>query len=142
MPIVAPKDSFVSLFAQKKFGRPFGLGRSAFGMSKFADSGVYGWMYGFGIGQMGNAVFGSCDLLTGIYQRRHTGDRVEVAQMEYYWSRNPRSIPQQLNRTKFSDGVSAWALLTAEQKAEYNRKVRPRHGTGRNLFLREYMLAP
>lgn len=141
MPTIFPKKPLLSLFAKKKFGRPFGLGRLALGFANFGDSGDWlnnGWIHK---DQPTNLILEPDKLLTGIYQTRHSAGREFTAQMEYYWPRNPRTVLQQAQRAKYAGGVAAWLLLTDLQKAVYNERVKLGHGSGYNLFVSEYLLS-
>lgn len=62
--------------------------------------------------------------------------------MKYYTPTNPQTVPQQANRTKFSNGITAWQALSDSQKNVYRaRAIRLRFATGFTLYMSEYMLS-
>lgn len=83
---------------------------------------------------------GAPDLLgvNGIYQMRMTKRGKRHIKMKFYRPTNPRTVPQQANRTKFATAVSLWGALTTEQKSAYNIRAKRRNMFGWGLFIREY----
>lgn len=75
----------------------------------------------------------------GIYQRGLFGHRKETAKREYVKPTNPRTVPQQAWRAVFAAGRAAWAALTDEERARYNKRAVKRRYTGYNLFMSEYL---
>lgn len=75
----------------------------------------------------------------GIYQMRRTKRGIVPIRMKFYRPYNPRTIPQQANRTKFAGAMAAWQALSEDEKSDYNRKAKYRHMTGHNLFIRWYL---
>lgn len=74
----------------------------------------------------------------GIYQMRMTKRGKVPIKMKYYVPYNPETVPQQANRQKFADAMTAWQALTAPEKTAYNKRARNIGLFGRNLFIREY----
>ena len=63
-------------------------------------------------------------------------------EMIYYTPTNPQSIPQQANRTKFTDAMADAMALTEEQRAPYKAQARKEgRVTWFNIFIRDYMLS-
>lgn len=77
----------------------------------------------------------------GIYQMRMTKRGKIPIKMRFYTPTNPQTVPQQANRQKFADAMSAWQSLTSSEKDAYNERARKRQMFGRNLFIREYYSA-
>jgi len=77
----------------------------------------------------------------GIYQMRMTKRGKRPIKMKFYTPTNPQTIPQQANRIKFTNAMTAWGLLTAEQKIEYTIRAKKRNMFGWGLFIREYYQA-
>ena len=61
--------------------------------------------------------------------------------MKFYTPTNPQTIPQQANRTKFANAMTAWGALTDEEKGVYNTRAKKRNMFGWGLFIREYYQA-
>lgn len=74
----------------------------------------------------------------GIYQQRHTLKGVKTIRMKFYTPTNPRTVPQQANRTKFANAMAAWQGLTEEEKEVYRTRAKKRSMFGWGLFIREY----
>lgn len=77
----------------------------------------------------------------GIYQMRMTKQGKVPIKMKFYTPTNPQTVPQQANRQKFADAMTAWHALTSNEQAEYTERARKRQMFGRNLFIREYYSA-
>jgi len=74
----------------------------------------------------------------GIYQMRMTKRGKVPIKMVFYVPTNPRTVPQQANRTKFAQAMTAWGALTAEQKAVYAKRAKRRQMFPWGLFIREF----
>ncbi len=74
----------------------------------------------------------------GIYQMRMTKRGKVPVKMKFYTPTNPRTVPQQANRTKFATAMAAWMALTPADKAVYNARAKKRNMFGWGLFIREY----
>lgn len=74
----------------------------------------------------------------GIYQRRKMKSGKGYIKMKFYTPTNPQTEPQQANRTKFADAMSAWGALTPEEKAPYYERAKRRQMKPWGLFVREY----
>lgn len=97
------------------------------------------FLMGFGMsGKLGEV--GEPDPLAvkGIYQMRMTKRGKVPIKMKFYTPFNPETIPQQANRQKFADAMSAWSGLTSEQKLVYTKRAKKRNMFGWGLFIREY----
>lgn len=112
--------------------------------------GKLGTSSGCGFAVCGRSLSGNDAANAGIYQGRVTGynkygrspgrkrKRYYVL-MRNYAPTNPRTVPQQSNRTKFADAVAEWMSLTTEQKSVYNERGAKQSRHGKNLFISEYM---
>lgn len=76
--------------------------------------------------------------VNGIYQMRMTKRGKRPIKMKFYTPTNPRTVPQQANRTKFANAMTAWGALTNPQKQVYNQRAKQRNMTAWGLFIREY----
>lgn len=114
--------------------------------------GKVGAAAGCGFATCGAALAGGTAWGAGIYQSRLNGynqyhsDRVGKRKRYYvlmrpYAPTNPRTIPQQANRTKFADARAAWQSLTNEEKRKYNERGAKQGLPGHCLFTRWYMAA-
>lgn len=75
----------------------------------------------------------------GVYQSRQKRWGHPIVRMRSYYPTNPRTVAQQANRQKFTDGMVDYMALTDEQKQAYNKRAKPMGLHGRNLYLREYL---
>lgn len=112
-----------------------GLG-AAYSVQTTGTLGVSG---GFGAIKHGYNRFGFYNELCGIYNRRRTPEGVKVSRMKFYRPTNPQTVPQMAWRDVFAAGIGTWQGFTIEEKAPYNNRVRGKHMTGFNLFMREYL---
>lgn len=78
--------------------------------------------------------------LDGIYQRRHSKAGIFYVKEKFYKPTNPRTPQQQAGRIKFTAGVAAWKALSPQEKEHWLHSKRAKLMTGRNLFLRNFML--
>ena len=96
--------------------------------------------------------FGDDNDFAGVYQgrpRRKTfvtlGEKIPGKRLNFFmkpaWPVNPQTAPQQVQRGKFADGVTAWLNLTAEQKLLYNVRADKKQRQGFCLFVSEYLLS-
>lgn len=119
-------------------------------MAGLAQRGKMDYSNGFGFAVLGKSRLGDPRLQGGIYQKRVRGynqftgpalgdNETYYVKMRSYAPTNPRTVPQQANRAKFADGMSAWALLTTEQKNAYNKRANRKGRLGRWLFMSEYL---
>lgn len=115
-----------------------------------AVRGKSGRSSGCGLYIAGNARCGENNQFGGIYQKRVTGynntgrkehlpRKTYYVRMRSYAPTNPRTEIQQANRMKFAACGAAWKLLTDEQKAYYNAKVKRAGQLGYHFFVKEYM---
>lgn len=105
---------------------------------------------GLGFMVCGRAQLGDERTVGGIYRKGVTGynrygrspgreRKTIIVLMRDYAPTNPRTAAQQAGRNKFADAVAAWKLLTVEQKAAYNTRVKRPGLDGYRLFISEYM---
>lgn len=100
------------------------------------------FLFGFGLsGNIGKE--GDADPLgvNGIYQMRMTKRGKVPIKMKFYRPTNPQTVPQQANRQKFADAMTAWGALSSGEKAVYNERAKKRQMFGWGLFIREYYQA-
>lgn len=106
----------------------------------------------YGQARRGYSVYGEANEFAGVYQRRVTGynrhgrnpdrpRREYFVKMRNPIGRNPRTVEQQANRSRFADACAAWNSLTDVEKSVYNRRGKRKNRIGRNLFISEYMKA-
>jgi hypothetical protein len=76
--------------------------------------------------------------VNGIWQMRMTRRGKVPIKMKFYVPTNPQTGPQQANRQKFADAMTAWMVLTSEQKEVYTKRAKKRGMFGWGLFVREY----
>ena len=119
MAVITPENGVFSTIAQKKTGVYTLYGARFFGLD----------------------CYGAGNERSGIYQRRRLNSGQKCIKMKFYCPINPQTIPQQANRTKFTNAIFAWQNLTTEQKAEYNTIARYSKRSGYNLFIKQYMLS-
>lgn len=94
----------------------------------------YNTYYGYGVGTKVRGQIGK----KYIYQLIHN----KQYRYPYYKPANPRTAPQQNNRTKILNAVNAWKILTPLQKQSY-RDMEPFSPpmSGYNYFIQQYLLA-
>jgi len=138
---VETHETIPSFEIKKKYGLPYGYGRTVFGYSVFGDQGDFGYIFGYGLAEIGVHKYGAIDERTGIYQITHIDGKRKNIVFPYYWPKNPRTVAQQANRGKMTNAVAAWQDLTDEQKQNYNRKARGMQMSGYNLYLKNYLLS-
>lgn len=105
------------------------------GFSVRKKAGIAG---GCGFARCGNTKCGSAYEMRGIFQQRHMKKGIDTIKMRAYRSTNPRTDPQQANRSKFADAMAAWMALTDDQKAAYTKRAKRRAMFGWGLFVRDY----
>jgi hypothetical protein len=118
MPVLHPIARLKSIRSQQKIGYRVGYGGSEYGVT----------------------ALGVPVDFAGIYRVRHYNQKVYHEKMDFYTYVITHTDPQNVNRGKFANAVSAWQALTTEQKAVYNKRAVGRHMFGYHLFLREFML--
>lgn len=97
------------------------------------------FLLGFGVsGKLGKNWTSDPLGVRGIYQMRMTKRGKVPVKMKFYAPTNPMTEPQQANRQKFADAMSAWGELTTEQKNAYNVRAKRRNMFGWGLFIREF----
>jgi len=152
MPEVLGPDKLLSVLPQKRFGRPCLYGTAQYGFGAYGDQDIYFLRIYYGVGAYGVGKYGDLILLSGIYRRLHepaaggalpSGPmrRSVIVREDFYITKNPRTVSQQANRSKFADAVAGWQGLTSEQKEVYNLKIKGRHYSGYNAYLKEYLLS-
>lgn len=92
----------------------------------------------------GRAVLGATDCgidyeSAGIYMRRPRKGGQIIVRMRHYFPNNPKTPAQLAQQQKMRSAVSAWQALTDSERDFWRRKKHPRHMTGYNRFLRDFM---
>lgn len=106
---------------------------------EFADTVPPPFLLGFCVsGKLGKPTSPDPLNVNGIWQMRMTKRGKRPVKMKFYTPTNPRTVPQQSNRTKFANAMVAWGNLTVEQKSAYNNRAKRRNMFGWGLFIREY----
>lgn len=82
---------------------------------------------------------GEYNPLAGYYQKRRNRRGQIFVRTKHYICKNPQTVPQQANRTKFAQAILAWRELTDEEKKYWRGLKYPRFMSGYNRFLRDYM---
>lgn len=122
-----------------KLGHAWEYGEKINGMAQYGNREYQINKNENGVREYGKVKYGTNDIRIGIYQRRHKESKVIYNRLKFYIPKNPQTIPQQAQRTIFTNGMIAWKNLTQEQKNAYNKKAHKKHLHGVNLFLREYL---
>ena len=122
-----------------KLGRPFAYGERIYGNFNYGEEEYQIDKNEYGVKYYGATEYGADDIRAGIYQRRHNKEKQIFARLKFYTPKNPQTETQQAWRTTFADGMEAWANLTDEQKAEYNREAKKYQIYGVNLFIKIYL---
>jgi len=121
------------------FTPPFGLS-GKFKGNLYHTAGVGAILLG-AVGLGNNFYEDSVVLRPSVYQMRMTRRGKVPIKMKFYTPTNPQTVPQEANRQKFADAMSAWGALTMEQKSVYNQRAKKRQMFGWGLFIREYYQA-
>lgn len=122
-----------------RLGQAYQYGERIYGANRYGNEEVYNPQSEYGAKDYGNFEYGDTGNIWGLYQRRHNKSKVIYSRLKFYTPKNPQTAPQQNNRTKFTNGMTAWGNLTANQKNVYNERAKAKHLHGVNLFLREYL---
>ncbi len=136
---VQAQDRGYNMAITGNIGKAYQYGERIYGQTYYGDEEVYDPASEYGARIYGDFLYGETKNLWGIYQRRHERGKVNYNRLKFYIPSNPRTVPQQANRTKFTNGMTAWSNLTDEQKAVYNERAKVKKVYGVNLFLREYL---
>jgi hypothetical protein len=139
---MAKVDSYERVYdfgIRGKLGRPFEFGERLYSNFNYAEVEYQINQNEYGYRTFGRVIFGTDDIRAGIYQRRHNKGKVVYARLKFYNPANPKTVPQQANRTKFAQGMQAWVNLTQNQKDVYNERSKTYGLHGVNLFLKEYL---
>ena len=134
-------DNLYSMQAWGKIGITGHFGECQFGSNHIGCQNKFISRCDYGKFQFGEGPIGDIDEFNGIYQRRHDGERVFCVKQDWWVSKNPRTEPQQANRSKFADIIASWHGLTPEQKMLYNQKSKYKRLTGFNIYIAEQMRA-
>jgi len=135
-------ERLFSFEVRKRLGRPREYGRGQFGFSAFGQVLTFYTPGQFGDARYGKDFFGAIYRITGVWRRKRFSGGKKYLCQNYYFPTNPRSIPQQNNRTKFANAVLAWQNLTTSQKEYYNDRESGRKMSGYNIFLHNFMSSP
>lgn len=135
----AKSGLLLSIKPRKRFARPAEFGFAVFGGSSFGSEFRGIAFKPFGTNMFGDVEFGEYLLLSGVYQNRKSLGVNGTLRMKYYQPLNPRTIPQQANRSKFANAIIAWQGLTFAEKLVYNSRAVGKHKSGYNIKISEYM---
>jgi len=139
MVVVDKIDPPFALGATKKLGKATLHGEKRYAQAFYGETEVhYGLLY-FGTTIMGKHKYAGCKEFYGIYQKRKGINGRITVRSKFYIPSNPRTVPQQANRSTFADAVSFWQGLTEEQKEEYNKNVAHKNLSGYNLCIQKYL---
>jgi len=141
MPEVTGIDTLLSIFPKKRFSKFRLFGTSQSGFSNYGAEDIFLFFTEFGNTTLGVDKFANILLLSGIYRTDNVTGKTRVYREPFYITKNPRYAPQQANRQKYADGITAWQLLTDEQKEIYNKRAIGKRMFGYHLFLKEYLLS-
>jgi len=119
MAIINPGDTPLADQARNKLGQTSVYGCRVYG----------GFQYGEDVD-----IYGIYKIIRGVVGQI-------IVKTRFYIPNNPRTIPQQLNRQKYTDSILVWQNLTEEQKSVYNNRVKGQKLSGYNLFIKEYLLS-
>ena len=152
MVLVPFPSRLISADARKKFSSPNQYGYIIYGVSRYGHFNEYAGIYNvrrlyvptpnqygyiiYGVSRYGQKQDSSA---VDHFLPRPSG-RVHVRK-RFYVPTNPQTVPQQANRTKFANAVSAWQILNAGQKEAYRIKSSGKHMSGYNLFIREFLIS-
>jgi hypothetical protein len=134
-------QKLLSVTASRRFGVFCLFGTSQCGFTHFGSEDIYYIPVPFGVCRFGIDELGDTICLSGIYRTDNVTGETKHYREPYYITKNPRTIPQQLNRLKYADAVASWKVLTDEQKAEYNYRARHYNLYGYHLYIKDYMLS-
>lgn len=141
MVLVEFRERLVSADTKKKLGKPTYYGEKMNGHCYYGQepqkviADEYGDIY------FASRFYGDSRTYEGIYQTRHYNGGKYTVQEKFYCPTNKKTIPQQANRTKFADAISAWQALTTSQKEVYRVKSSGKRMSGYNVFLHEYLIS-
>jgi len=100
---------------------------------------IYGLTGILGLNRIGKFRLGLENTKAGIFRADRQTGKVKTARGVFYMQWAPRTPNQVATAGIFKDGMAAWALLTPEQKQEYNNRAKKYHLEGVNIFMREWM---
>ena len=141
MPEVTDIDTMLSTMPKKRFSKFREFGTSQMGFSDYGLEDIYLFFTEYGNTTSGVDKYANILLLSGIYRTDNVTGKTKIYREPFYITKNPRYGPQQANRQKYANGVSAWKLLTQEQKNAYNKRAIGKRFFGYHLFLKEYLLS-
>lgn len=139
MPEVKGINKLFSFGVHKRIGKYNQYGQQQYGFSNYGDEDIKLYRVSNGDGTYGETLEVQALEITGIYQRNRIKGKVRYWKNPLFIPANPRTVPQQANRAKMANAVSAWQGLTEEQKAPYNLRAKRMKMSGYNLCLREYL---
>jgi len=141
MPEVIGIDKLLCAIPKKRFSKFRLFGTSQSGFTRYGEEDLFLIFTEFGNTTLGVDKFANILLLSGIYRTDNVTGKTRVYREPFYITKNPRYAPQQANRQKYADGITAWQLLTDEQKEIYNKRAIGKKMFGYHLFLKEYLLS-
>ena len=126
---------------RKKVGVSPYFGRKERGQSRYGDEELILGRALYGYAQFGVDSYAHARSPYGVFQVDTQGPKQQVLRQEFYIPSNPRTVPQQAQRTKMANAILAWQGLTTEQKNVYNENAKYKKLSGYNLFLKGYLLS-
>ena len=133
------EQKLYSMSAWGKMGKTAQVGEMQMGDNVVGVQNAFISRCEFGTITPGDNIVGDLDEFNGIYQRRHSENGIVVAKQKWWVSKNPRTIDQQGNRSKFAEAIDEWHNLTDEERSFYNNESKGKRKTGFNIFIAEYM---
>ena len=141
MPEIEGIDKLFCVFPQKRFSKFRLLGTSQMGLSNYGSEDLYFNRTGYGKASFGSDFFANIIELSGIYKTSNSTGKRKFFRFRFYITKNPRTIPQQSNRSKMTSAVLAYQALTASEKMLYHKRAVGKRMSGYNLFLKEHLLS-
>ena len=141
MPEIQGVEKLISYSPAKRMGKHREFGRGMFAFSDYGEDDLYLVLLPFGVASFGQINYGEHLIFSGIFRRNNATGKVKYYRQPYYTPKNPRSGPQQTQREKMTNGVSAWQALTSSQQAVYNKNAIGKGMSGYNLFLKQHLLS-
>ena len=141
MPEVFGVEKLLSAIPHKRFGRFNQYGTSQFGYSRYGEEDII--LFPDRYDPLGQNRFPKLAPInfSGIYRTFGVLGHVKTYKEPYYITKNPRSVPQQANRSKMTSAVLAYQALTASEKMLYHKRAVGKRMSGYNLFLKEHLLS-
>lgn len=152
MVVINVAEQGIATQIRKKLGNSVRYGKKIYGRFKYGEEETLLGYGQYGILTYSEQKYGEVRNLYGIYRIRHKRHKyfvkndkergTQYIQKEaFHCPSNPQTGPQQANRQKYADAITAWQGLTNNQKEIYNERARYKPYSGYNLYIREYILS-